>query len=605
MTPDASTSNSVTAGPSTRHVLILITCCALAAGLGETALRFALLPFRELLGNRIHLNPQAVWMAPLTDLVFYMMPVLAVYLVLRWVRGNKVSYTGAVLTGAFLACLTVVMITQRVSVPALAVLSLGVALQVARFSHKRQATFVKLVNGATVALLAICLIGTAVASITPWWAEKRLRASLPDPAPESPNVLLLVLDTVRGMQLGTYGYSLDTSPKIDSIAQRGVVFENAFSTAPWTLPSHASMFTGKWPHELGVDWAAPLDRSNETIAERLNEAGYATGGFAANIIYVSWLFGLDDGFSRFVDYRLSPSEVLGASNLGRALITSWNQRTGSYIEPGRYDARRVNDVFLGWLDGVEAGRPWFAFLNYFDAHDPYNPQEPYRTRFPGTREEWRSLHDLRVRPPEELRALQAAYDGAIASLDQRVGDLLTTLKTRGALDNTVVIIVSDHGEEFGEHGHTGHGTSQYVQVLHVPLIVVLPDSSSAGMRIQRFVSLRDLAATIEDLTVGNKRRLPGHSLRPLWSGDTLASLSPIFSDVTRIATLPDRYPIAASDIQSLMNGNRWHLIRPLEGSAELYDLVNDPGEARNLAGDSTYRELLGKMTDSLIKTRGF
>jgi arylsulfatase A-like enzyme len=383
-----------------------------------------------------------------------------------------------------------------------------------------------------------------------------------------------------------------------------VTFDRAFATAPWTLPSHASLFTGKWPHELGTGWAAPMPPGHLTLAERLHALGYATGGFAANIVYASWLFGLQDGFARYRDYGRSPTEILGASSLGRWLLIRWNRWQGTYVMAGRIDAPEVNRAFRRWHAGVDTGRPWFAFLNYFDAHDPYVPDAPYRTMFPGTDERYRSLAILRERPPDELRALRAAYDGAIASLDHDVGSLLDDLERDGALRNTIVIITSDHGEEFGEHGVTGHGSSQYVPVLQVPLIVLLPDAAAAGTRIRRFVSLRDVAATVEDLVGADARQLPGHSLQPLWQGDSAATISPVFSDVQRLATLPGRYPIAHADIQSLIVEDRWHLIRPEGRSVELFDLATDSLETHDLARDPLHATRVQAMSDSIARLRG-
>lgn len=588
----------------TGSVFLLVACCALAAGLGETGLRLALLPFRELLGNRVHLNPQAVWMAPLTNFALFLLPTLLAYALAKRVRDGRLAYPAAVVVGVFLAAFSVSMITRRVSEWALAALALGVAWQVARFATSRPILASRVVRRATVGLLLLSLGSTVFVYGRPLLRERTLRSALPDATPGSPNVLLLVLDTVRGMEMGLYGYPLPTTPNVDRWSKRGIVFDRAFATAPWTLPSHASLFTGKWPHELGVGWAKPMPGTHLTLAERLGSLGWATAGFAANTVYASWLFGLQDGFSLYRDYQVSPSEVVGASTIGRRVIAWWNNWRGTYVMPGRISARDVNDAFLDWERGVESGRPWFAFLNYFDAHDPYDPSEPYGSRFPGTEQKWRSLGQLRQRPPEELLALQAAYDGALSALDAEVGRLLDDLEQRGMLQNTIVIITSDHGEEFGEHGHTGHGSSQYVPVLHVPLIVIAPGQTAEGARIRRFVSLRDVAATIEDMVSTGERALPGKSLRPLWSGDTLAPVSPVFTDVQRMGTLPGRYPISKSDIQSLMTGDRWHLIRPESGSPELYDLTTDFMERKNLAGNPEHAALLRTMTDSLVRLRG-
>lgn len=604
MPPEPVERSSATRHTGIRDVLVLIVCCALAAGLGETALRFALLPFRDLLGNRVHLNPEAVWMAPLTNLVLFGPVIALVALLMRRVRHGTLAYPAAVLTGGFLAGVTVAMITRRIDDWALAALALGLASQMARIAYTRPSLARRVVNASTAVLLLVCLVTTTVVLGRPALRERGLRAALPATAADTPNVLLLVLDTVRAMEMGLYGYPAPTTPNIDRWARRGVIFDRAFATAPWTLPSHASLFTGKWPHELGTGWTVPMPPDHLTLAKRLNEMGYATGGFAANIVYASWLFGLQHGFSHYRDYGRSRTEILGASSLGRWLLVRWNRWQGDYIMAGRAAAPEINRAFQEWRERVEPGRPWFAFLNYFDAHDPYDPVAPYDTMFPGTNERFRSLATLRKRPPEELRALRAAYDGAIASLDHDVGALLDDLERQGALRNTILIITSDHGEEFGEHGITGHGTSQYVPVLHVPLIVVLPDTAVAGRRIRRFVSLRDIPATIEDLVSSGGGRFPGTSLRALWEGDTLTTVSPIFSDVQRMAPLPGRYPIAHGDIQSLITEDRWHLIRPEGRPVELYDLATDSLERRDLAHEPSHTARVQAMTDSIVRLRG-
>lgn len=599
--PEAVTATSSTpdSRPRVQDVMALVVTSALGAGLGEAGLRFALLPHRELLSSRIYLNPQSVWMGPLVSVVLIGLPVLLVYAIARRVRGGAWSWSAPVLVATFLALFSVSMITRRVSDFALAALALGVASQVARLASRRP-TLVRTLVWRTGLLLAFTCVGaTAWINGRRILEERRMIAALPAAASDAPNVLLLVLDTVRGLEMGLAGYERPTTPNIDRYASRGVVFDRAIAPAPWTLPTHASLFTGKWPHELGVGWARPLPDDHLTIAERMNQLGYATGGFAANLIYCSYLFGLNRGFSSYRDYHFSATELLGASTLGRRVFEAMNTWRGTHLMVGRKSAAVINDEFLSWRDRRESGRPWFAFLNYFDAHDPYDPDPPYREMFPGTRQSWRSLFDLRERSPEELRGLQAAYDGAIASLDNEVGKLLDRLDREGALENTLVIITSDHGEEFGEHGHSGHGSSLYTPVIHVPLVVLPPGDAPASQRVRRYVSLRDIAATIEEAARPTARTMPGTSLRPLWTGDSLAPASPAFATVQRLATLPDRYPTSKANMRSLVVDERWHLIRSDAGSEELYDLSTDFWEKQNLVARPEHASLLHRMRDSL------
>lgn len=590
---------TTTSTPSTyRDVLWLVALGALGAGLGEVGLRFALLPFRELLGSRVYLNPQSVWMGPFTTAVLLLVPVSLTWIIARKVRGGAHAFSATVLAATFLSLYAVAMITRRVSDIALAALALGVASQVARFASAKPALARLVVRRLTVGLGVTCLALTAWVSLSPKMRERRILGALPEAPAGAPNVLLLVLDTVRGLETGVGGYARATTPNIDRYAARGVVFDRAIAAAPWTLPSHASMFTGKWPHELGVGWSKPFEAGHVTLAERLNSLGYATGGFVANVIYCSYLFGLQRGFSSYHDYQFTPSEVLGASTLGRRVIERWNAATGDYVFVGRKDAAQVNAEFLSWEADVKEGRPWFAFLNYFDAHDPYDPEEPWRTKFPGTEEKWRSLFELRQRSPEELSALQSAYDGSLAYLDDQVGKLLDDLDKRGVLRNTIVIITSDHGEEFGEHGHTGHGSSLYSPVIHVPL-VILPPGDTASKRVARMVSLRDLAATIEDAASPGQRELPGFPLSPLWRGDSAATISPAFTQVDRFATLPARYPVSKANLRSLIVDDRWHFIRTVGGKEELFDLRADYMERTNLIDRPEVAATVQRLRDSL------
>lgn len=583
--------------------LWLVATAGLAAGLGEAALRFALLPLRELLGNRISLNPQSVWMGPLVSALLLLIPVLITREIANRVRVGAYSYAATTLVAAFFSIFAVTMITRRVSDLALAALALGLAWQIGRLAQRRPGLVRSLVRRMALSLGLISLATTAWLNGGTAWRERRQLASLPPAADEVPNVLLIILDTVRGLEVGFGGYQRATTPNIDRWAARGVVFDRAIAPAPWTLPSHASMFTGKWPHELELGWSRPFGEEHTTIAERMSALGYVTGGFVANLIYCSYLFGLNRGFATYRDYQFSPTELLGSSTLGRRLIDLWNRTRGTYVVVGRKTAAEINEEVLGWLRGVSDGRPWFAFVNYFDAHDPYDVPPPYREMFAGTNEKWRSLSDLRPRSSQELAALQSAYDGAIAYLDMEVGRLLEDLDQQGVLRNTLVIITSDHGEEFGEHGITGHGTSLYTPVVHVPLVILPPGGPSDTRRLSRYVSLRDLAATIEDAARPADRRMPGASLGPLWMGDPLAPISPAFSEVDRLASIPSRYPVSKASMQSLIVDDRWHFIRSGTGAEELYDLSVDFWERDNLAMRSEHSSRIRQMRDSITAIR--
>ena len=217
-----------------------------------------------------------------------------------------------------------------------------------------------------------------------WLAVARLAAG-PMPPAGAPDVLLIILDTVRADRLSLYGYGRPTSPVLERLATGGIRFDEARSSAPWTLPSHASFFTGRWPHELGVGWQAPLRSMSPTLAEYLASRGYETAGFVANARYCSYDAGLDRGFAHYEDYpfdlaHLRPlrTSILGefawnaATWAGRASgLSRYNPVLRWLQAPDRKDAGAINDEFLGWLGRRgDRRRPYFAFLNYYDAHAP-------------------------------------------------------------------------------------------------------------------------------------------------------------------------------------------------------------------------------------------
>ena len=410
-------------------------------------------------------------------------------------------------------------------------------------------------------------------------------------------MLLITLDTVRAQSLSLYGYARPTTPQLERWATTGVRFERAFSTAPWTLPAHASMFTGRLPHETRANWLVPLDGTYPTLAEVLRQRGYVTAGFVANMTYCGEHSGLSRGFSHYEAAVVSPTEFVLSSALVRMVVNAhWFRRLiHSHQIFGRKDAAEVNSAFLRWLPR-QGPRPFFVFLNYFDAHEPYLPPPPFAV--PSAARGWwedvshtkdRSDYlDLWKMSPQQTQALREAYEGAIAYLDQQLGSLFDELHHRGVLDNTLVIVTSDHGEQFGEHRLYGHGNSLYSQALHVPLVLFLPRRVPAGLSIPEPVSLRDLPATVLDLIgVESAQPFPGHSLARYWesgNGTAHPGIEPLLSEVSAdsLLTLQEWYALSKGDMQSLVFGG-YHYIKNGDGSEEIYDLEHDPLEQYDIA----------------------
>lgn len=407
-----------------------------------------------------------------------------------------------------------------------------------------------------------------------------------------PNLILIVIDNLRADHLGAYGYARPTSPQIDAVAARGVVFRNAFAPSSWTKPSIGSLFTSRHPSEHGaVSFARQLDEGLPTLAEGLREAGYTTAGVTGNFIHV----GPQTKMTRGFDHWRSHVVELAEEDEGEAL---WTESTpiGRKVKLRAPSAgeinRQVRKLLPGKLDG-----PLFLYVHYMEPHASYQPPEPFRARFirdPGfDAGEGFGLTDHIVelaagRPlasPEEKRRLIDLYDAEIAAADAGVGGLLQWLKKRGILDDAVVAIVSDHGEAFGEHGSWFHGLNLYAEVVTVPFILsdlraspLLP----VGVEERRAVDLLDLPTTLLALA-GSE---PGAGMR----GRDLSSEGGANTRELVGELHPDpRFDARARDRNQRLVLTAWphKLILDRDGGVQRFDLEIDPGELRDSAGGST------------------
>ncbi len=407
-------------------------------------------------------------------------------------------------------------------------------------------------------------------------------------------MLLIVLDTVRAQNLSLYGYARSTTPELEQLAKAGVVFERALSTSPWTLPSHVSMFTGRFPHEVSADWLTPLDSTYPTLAEVFSASGYVTAGFVANLLYCTYETGLNRGFIHYEDYPISLGMIIQSSWLARLTIDVGLQKiTDNRQKLVRKSAAELNEDFLRWLSQKDQ-RPFFVFLNYFDAHAPYLPPKPFDTQF-GPKRAW-PAPPRRTWSPQEIQVAIDAYDGSIAYLDYHLGLLFGELQKRDLLKNTLVIIMSDHGEQFGEHGLFDHGNSLYRPLLHVPLFIAFPSRVPEDIRVHEPVSLRDLPATVMDLVkFEDGPQFPGDSLARYWNGShdpsSLATL--LLSEVSKGINVGEWQPVSKGDMKSLVV-NGLHYIKNGDGREELYDFEIDMNEERNLASSDEGRRVLAE-----------
>ena len=421
-------------------------------------------------------------------------------------------------------------------------------------------------------------------------------------AARRPNVLLIVIDTLRADHLSSYGYDRRTSPHIDRLAEEGVLYEDCISASSWTLPSHASLFTGLFVrdhHTTSENWT--LAESFDTLAELLSEAGYHTGGFSNNV-WINDVSGLKRGFDTFREmWREQPVREKGISFDDPA------------VDMG---AAKTNGEIFAWLDGLpDKTRPFFVFINYFEPHLPYRPTRPHDDDFlteeidQGTIRRLRSFYSPREYAyildvpwmkvsAREIGILTDLYDGEIAYVDSIIGQLVRGLRSRDLLDNTLLVITSDHGEHLGEHHMLDHKLSVYEPLLRVPLILRHPGRIPAGVRIRTQVQAHDVFGTILDATGVRDGFVPRLPFAERAHEYTFAELAypGIFLKVIA-KEIPGWDASAFARSLKVVRGQRYKLIRGSDERLELYDLVDDPDENRNLAG--TQPAVLEKMLKAL------
>jgi hypothetical protein len=378
-------------------------------------------------------------------------------------------------------------------------LQLGIAIALTQLLYRRLDRSIRFWRRTlpwVTALVALTMIGIQGSL---WLKERSAIAHLPPAPSDAPNVLFIVIDTLRADHLSSYGYERLTSPNLDNLAEQGVLFENAFATSSWALPSHASLFTGLYNHEHNVSWknAHGLTHTPQpTLPEVMQQRGYRTAGFSGNLFWITKGHGFGRGLIRLEDYFYPSLEIVLYTNLGGRLrklglddILNHMDINGS---PSRKWASEINRSVLGWLER-DRDKPFFVFINYFDVHDPYKPPQPYRSRFsdmenPGGILDGNIGGEDPDLTPEQLQSEMDAYDGSIAYLDQQINSLITEIQNRGMGDNLLVVITSDHGEAFGEHKLLRHGHSLYREEIYVPLIMWQPGKIPAGVRISQPVT---------------------------------------------------------------------------------------------------------------------
>ncbi|AGA24665.1 sulfatase [Singulisphaera acidiphila] len=556
------------------------------------------------------------WMYPVSGVLVLLGPGL-VLAVAAWAWPRWLSKSAAVGGLVFFASLSVLFRAPIYTVACL-VLAAGGGLQIARLIRARPGSD-RLVRWTLGPLVGLLVVTIALSYGRSTWLQRQALATAQPTAPRArtggaKNVVLIVLDTVRAQSLSLYGYGRKTSPNLERIAAEGVRFDQALATAPWTAPSHAGMFTGQLPGQLSIGWSRPLDGTYTTLAEFLGARGYRTAGFVANTTYCSYETGLDRGFHHYEDYDVSLPNILLCSGLMQRTLNFVRNATGLGLDDiklgggHRKDAARINRDFLGWLASRPAhDSPYFAFLNYYDAHHPYLTPEPDQERPRGRQprssadfnllRKWWDL-DKKGLTSTDLELVRDSYDRCLTYLDDQIGRLFKELTKRGELEDTIVIVTADHGEHLGEQRLYGHGCSLYRPELHVPLLVFAPGAVPTGQVVTAPVSLRDLPATVVDLLgLANESPFPGRSLAVAWSGGPVPAGSFADSLLSEVELPPEadpnggRSPVCRGPMLSLV-ADGWHYIRNGDGREELYDFEHDTAETNDLAGSADKAEVM-------------
>jgi arylsulfatase A-like enzyme len=398
------------------------------------------------------------------------------------------------------------------------------------------------------------------------------------------------MDTTRADRCSVTGYGRRTTPRLEEFARDAVVFDDAWSPAPWTAPAHAALFTGRLPRSLGIlhTGVPVLPPDAATLAGLLGAQGWATGCFTANA-WISKATGLTRGFERVDSFFTKPEPPSASETHARALDFMRAQR--------------------------RAGKRFFAFVNDVEPHAPYDPPEDVAKDLVDPALPAAVVADARtvvahrsfrisfggepVRP-ETLRALSDLYDGDVALLDREVGALLDAMRAEGLLDRTLVIVAGDHGEGLGTHGWVDHGLLLHREMLRVPLVVRPPGGVAGGRRVKEVVRLEDVFPTVlAACGVAAPRAVDGRALLGDVAGRVaVAAEIPRRELLVQISKALDApAPAVARAARRSLYDGRHHLVVDDAGGVELYDVAADPLETRNLAAGAP--DLVGRLRAQL------
>lgn len=549
-------------GALSGHLTIAVFCGLLCGILDALSLQVPLFTT-----DRVHFTPLRIWvLSPLIWSVYLLLLVLAAHLfrLRRWTIGLLVlAGPGALIAVRLLIATRFIWFGPRVAIP-LTIWAI-VMLPLAWLANRGERRLLPGRGARIVApIVALVLIGASAAF--PMLERRTLPPSAMKPA-EGPDVVLVFLDTFRGDAMAD-------APELSKFAAGGRRYDEAYAPYSWTLPSHLSVMTGYGPQALDIDFdRQTYSGQRRTLAEAFRARGYETAAVFANP-YLNPATGMDRGFERF---EFSQSDLdLCRTSFGFVVKALPNAR----VPVCRLNGAQVTERALAMLQ--RARKPMFLTLNYFDAHLPYYVPRSYRG--PGYEPfqplvEYaivdRALRRTTSVPVEIQDHLRENYRLSVRYLDDSLARLLEGIRSSPKGKNTVIAIVGDHGEQFGEHGLMLHANSVYRQVLHVPLVIAGPGFAPA--RIPTPVSITDLYGTLLAAS-GQPSRRPLHLLPAV--GEKGRPVFGLYRAPRSVTGLPRRLAIDAWCVIE----NTHHYIRYADGREELYDFVADPAQLRNLHG---------------------
>ncbi|HKW16335.1 MAG TPA: sulfatase [Terriglobales bacterium] len=605
-------------------LLQVATWFGLVAGFGEG---FGLLIFQRINWTQwarvMHVSKEILWISPVVDLSFFLLIGFSVALLSRiFTRLPGVRVLAFVLI--FLTVYDWLMLSGHFYRRAALIFALGAAVAFNRWFGKREYLAIRIWNRSV--LWLVFLLGAVFIGIEggKWVHERYLVRNLPAAAPNSPNIVVIVVDTLRADHLASYGYSRATSPNIDRLAQQGVLFENAIAPSSWSLPSHASLVTGCPVHDHGLGnvkpmpwfgWGSSSLNALPTLGEALHKAGYRTGAFSANRIYFTSNVGLGRGFIHFEDYFDGVGDSFVRTEFGREFARLYMNRSekskftrafrdlglGSWLDKdsegsgdygGIYGIRKradeVNRETLRWI-ARDRRHPFFAMLNYLDVHFGYGGPVGY------------------PKPAWDHGTTIDEYDAGIKYTDDYIGQLLHGLDELGELKNTIVIVTSDHGESLGDHGLSFHGAALYWELVHVPLIISWRGHIPEGVRVGQPVSNLSIASTVADSISEKENSFHGPSLAEAWNGNS-ATLPYVTSELPQTNTIvaadramQGKIPIATDGWMKSVVSPEWQLIVHEKYGGQIYNWRTDPHELNNLANTSPGRAAIADLTANLSR----